>query len=79
MFGDVWRWAGAQQRRVTNIGVEPHLMATQSRLLFDDTKFWRAEGVLGPDELAARAHCRLVSVHPFTNGNGRGTRLIADL
>jgi len=23
MFGDVWKWAGTQRRRATNIGVEP--------------------------------------------------------
>jgi fido (protein-threonine AMPylation protein) len=35
--------------------------------------------VFGPDEHAARIHCRLVSVAPFVNGNGRCTRLMADL
>lgn len=79
MFGDVWTWAGTQRWRVTNIGVEPHLIATQSRLLLDDAKFWDAQGVFGPDHLAARIHCRLVSVHPFRNGNGRCTRMMADL
>jgi Fic-DOC domain mobile mystery protein B len=79
MFGDVWRWAGTQRRRVTNIGVEPHSITTQSRLSLDDAKFWHAEAVYGPDELAARIHCRLVSVHPFPNGNGRVTRMLADL
>jgi Fic-DOC domain mobile mystery protein B len=79
MFGDVWTWAGTQRWRVTNVGVEPHLIATQSRLLLDDAKFWHAQGVFGPDDLAARIHCRLVSVHPFRNGNGRCTRMMADL
>ncbi|MGA2453486.1 MAG: mobile mystery protein B [Solirubrobacteraceae bacterium] len=79
MFGDVWRWAGTQRRRVTNIGVEPHLITTQSQLLLDDAKLWHAEKVFEPDTLAARIHCRLVSIHPFPNGNGRCTRLMADL
>jgi Fic-DOC domain mobile mystery protein B len=79
MFGDVWSWAGTQRWRVTNIGVEPHLIATQCRLLLDDAKFWHAEGVFEPDDVAARIHCRLVAVHPFRNGNGRCTRLMADL
>jgi Fic-DOC domain mobile mystery protein B len=79
MFGDVWTWAGMQRRRVTNIGVEPYLIATQSRLLFDDAKLWHAQGVFDSDALAARIHSRLVSVHPFPNGNGRCTRLMADL
>jgi hypothetical protein len=33
MFGDVWTWAGKQRRRATNIGVEVHLITTQSQLL----------------------------------------------
>lgn len=79
MFGDVWAWAGTLRRRVTNIGVEPGQIASQSRLLLDDATFWHAEGVFGSDELAARIHCRLVSIHPFRNGNGRCTRMMADL
>jgi Fic-DOC domain mobile mystery protein B len=79
MFGDVWTWAGTLRRRVTNIGVEPALIATQSQLMLDDATFWHAEGVFGSDELAARIHCRLVSIHPFRNGNGRCTRMMADL
>jgi Fic-DOC domain mobile mystery protein B len=79
MLSDVWTWAGTQRQRVTNIGVEPHLIATQSRLTFDDAKYWHTQEVFGPDERAARIHCRLVSVHPFRNGNGRCTRMMADL
>ncbi len=79
MFGDVWTWAGRQRWRVTNIGVEPSSIATQSRLLLDDAKFWHTHAVFDPDDLAARIHCRLVSVHPFPNGNGRCTRMMADL
>jgi Fic-DOC domain mobile mystery protein B len=79
MFGDVWTWAGTQRQRVTNIGVEPHLIATQSRLLLDDAKYWHTREVFGPDDMAARIHCRLVSIHPFRDGNGRCTRLLADL
>jgi Fic-DOC domain mobile mystery protein B len=79
MFGDVWTWAGTLRWRIANIGVEPHLIAEQSRQLLDDAKFWHAEAVFGHDELAARIHCRLVTVHPFPNGNGRCTRMMADL
>lgn len=79
MFGDVWRWAGTQRRRETNIGVEPYSIATQSRLLLDDARFWHAEGVFERDVVAARIHGRLVSIHPFPNGNGRCTRMMADL
>jgi Fic-DOC domain mobile mystery protein B len=79
MFGDVWRWAGTLRRRETNIGVEPLQIATRSRLLLDDASYWHTHNVFASDELAARIHCRLVSIHPFPNGNGRCTRMLADL
>jgi Fic-DOC domain mobile mystery protein B len=79
MFGDVWTWAGTQRWRVTNIGIEPYLITTQSRLLLDDAKLWHSQSVFEPDDLASRIHCRLVSIHPFPNGNGRCTRMMADL
>lgn len=79
MFSDVWRWAGTHRRRETNIGVPPHMVAMESQNQLDNAQFWHAESVFPPDELAARVHCRLVCVHPFPNGNGRCTRLMADL
>lgn len=79
MFGGVWSWVGTQRRRVTNIGVAPAMIAGECRLLFDDAKYWHKHTVFPSDELAARIHCRLVSIHPFPNGNGRCTRMIADL
>ena len=35
--------------------------------------------VYGADEIAIRFHHRLVKIHPFPNGNGRHSRLMADL
>jgi Fic-DOC domain mobile mystery protein B len=79
MFGDGWTWAGTPRRRETNIGVAPQLIPSQSMQTLDDAKYWHTEKVFESDNLAARIHCRLVSVHPFVNGNGRCTRLMADL
>jgi len=79
MFLDVWTWAGTPRRHETNIGVAPQLIPSQSIQTLDDAKYWHTEKVFEPDDLAARIHCRLVSVHPFVNGNGRCTRLMADL
>ncbi|MGH3401455.1 MAG: mobile mystery protein B [Streptosporangiaceae bacterium] len=79
MFGDVWAWAETPRQREANIGVVPRLIPSQSMQTLDDAKYWHANRVFEPDDLAARIHCRLVSVHPFVNGNGRCTRLMADL
>lgn len=79
MFDDVWAWAGRSRRRLTNIGVDPSEIATLMKLAFDDAVYWHANDVFAPDELAVRIHHRLVCVHPYPNGNGRQTRLMADL
>ena len=79
MFQDVWRWAGTQRRRVTNIGVDPSQISMQTKQTIDDAVWWHENDMFDVDDRAARIHWRLVSVHPFPNGNGRCTRLLADL
>lgn len=79
MFGDVWRWAGTQRRRITNIGVEPGQIPEQLKQALDNAMYWHEHETFSIDEFAARLHRRVVAVHPFPNGNGRCTRLLADL
>jgi len=79
MFDDVWRWAGVRRVRPTNIGVDPAQIVTQTKQAIDDAIWWHENDAFEADERAARIHRRLVAVHPFRNGNGRCTRLIADL
>lgn len=79
MFGDVWTWAGTQRRKGTNIGVDPAQIPEQAKQAIDDARYWHENATYSADELAARLHRRLVAVHPFPNGNGRCTRLMADL
>ena len=79
MFGDIWRWAGTFRTRQTNIGVRPHLIPAHLRTALDDVRYWIDHQSYDADEIAVRLHHRMVSVHPFPNGNGRHTRLMADL
>ncbi|MHA6691527.1 mobile mystery protein B [Devosia sp. A449] len=79
MFGEVWSWAGKWRRVETNIGALAHDIPVRLRQFLDDMDYWLAHNTYGPDELATRFHHGLVSIHPFTNGNGRHTRLAADL
>lgn len=79
MFGDVWRWAGTKRQRVTNIGVDPSQITPELADAFADARYWHENNIFKGDERAVRLHFRLVSIHPFPNGNGRCTRLMADL
>jgi Fic-DOC domain mobile mystery protein B len=45
----------------------------------DFARYWVEHETYPPDEIAVRLHHRLVAIHPFPNGNGRTTRLLADL
>jgi Fic-DOC domain mobile mystery protein B len=47
--------------------------------LCDDVKYWIETKTFLEDEIAARFHHRLVSIHLFANGNGRHARLMADI
>ncbi|MEY2634985.1 MAG: hypothetical protein RIS75_925 [Actinomycetota bacterium] len=82
MYGDVWNWAGQFRKVDTNIGCPWPDVPTQLVLLLGDVQEQIRQIESSPwtlDELAIRFHHRLVSIHPFTNGNGRHARLSADL
>ena len=79
MFGDVWAWAGKWRRQETSIGVDPATIAVRVEALLGDVRYWVEHATYGPDEIAVRLHHQMVLIHPFANGNGRHTRLMADL
>ena len=78
LFGDVWAWAGRFRKTGKNIGVDPHEIAVQLRMLLGDAGHWAEHGTYAPLEAGARFHHRLVRIHPFANGNGRHARIAAD-
>lgn len=47
--------------------------------MLDDVSYQIDYKVFGIDEIAMRFHHRLVSIHPFPNGNGRHARFYTDL
>lgn len=79
MFKDVWRWAGDYRKTEANFGVLPHLIQPGVYQIVGDMRFSIQHKSFEPDELALRLSHRLVSVHPFANGNGRWSRLLGDL
>ncbi len=79
MLGDVWRWAGQFRTSEKNIGIPFYEIPTTIHQLLDDTKAWVDYNTYPPDEIAVRFSHRLAQIHPFPNGNGRHSRLMADL
>jgi Fic-DOC domain mobile mystery protein B len=79
MFGEVWKWAGKYRTSEKNLGVPHWEIAVKIRGLCEDAKAWINLGSDAPDEIGVRFHHRLVSIHPFANGNGRHARMAADL
>jgi len=55
------------------------LLEVSLRQAIDDARYWIEHNSYPPNEIALRFHHRLVSVHPFPNGNGRWSRLAADV
>ena len=79
MFGRVWAWAGQYRDTERNIGVPPHSISTELKNLLDDAVAWDEFNTYPMDERAVRLHHRLTFIHPFPNGNGRCSRVFADL
>ncbi|MBT8182349.1 MAG: mobile mystery protein B [Eudoraea sp.] len=79
MYGEVWKWAGEFRRSEKNIGITWTRIGMELRNLLDDTKYWIENNTYSPEEIAIRFKHRIVSIHCFPNGNGRHSRLMADI
>lgn len=79
MFSDVWSWAGKFRKSEKNIGVAWIMIGVELKYLMDDSLYWIEHQVYSPDEIAIRFKHRLVNIHCFPNGNGRHSRIMADI
>jgi Fic-DOC domain mobile mystery protein B len=79
MYGNVWKWAGEFRKTNKNLGVDKWQISTSLKTLNDDAMYWLNNKTYDPDEFAVRYKHRIVSIHCFANGNGRHSRLMADL
>ena len=78
MFDKTWTWAGTFRTSDKNIGCDWTLVAVKVNQLLGNAKYWVENETFPPDETAARFHHALVWIHPFPNGNGRHSRMMAD-
>lgn len=79
MYGDVWKWAGEFRKTEKNIGIPWTQIGLELKNLLDDTKYWIENKTFSPEEIAIRFKHRIVSIHCFPNGNGRHSRMMADI
>jgi Fic-DOC domain mobile mystery protein B len=79
LFGDVWKWAGKFRTSEVNISkYRPYDIRPQLLNFFEDLKLWIQAEKMSWDEISAEMHHRLVTIHPFPNGNGRTTRIFTE-
>ena len=62
-----------------NIGIKFYQVPTALKQLNDDCLFWIENKTYNEDEIAIWYKYKLVSIHCFSNGNGRHSRLMADI
>ena len=80
LYGDIWTWGGKLRRREINIGVAPEQIAMELRNSLDGILHrWHHTDDWNAHQLGIAVHAETVRIHPFTDGNGRSTRLLADL
>ena len=79
MYGDVWKWAGDFRKTDKNIGINWTQIGVELKNLIDDTKYWIENETYSSEEIAIKFKHRIVSIHCFPNGNGRHSRMMADI
>jgi Fic-DOC domain mobile mystery protein B len=79
MYGNVWSWAGKFRKTDKNLGINKWEIPVALKTLCEDSLFWVTNKTYAPEEIAIRFKHRLVSIHCFPNGNGRHSRLMADI
>lgn len=80
LYGDLWIWAGQFRTRETNIGVAPEQIAVGLRSSLDSIRYrWQHTSDWTERELGIAVHAESVRIHPFVDGNGRVSRVLANL
>src|SRR5258708_9438159 len=79
MFGDVWKWAGRPRTTDKSIGIHWEHVQTSLYDLLENLAYWDEHQTIDILEQAVLLHHKAVYIHPFENGNGRWSRLIANI
>jgi fido (protein-threonine AMPylation protein) len=80
LYGEIWTWAGVFRRHEINLGVAPELIPTETTSSLATLNFrWRNTADWTPHQFGIGVHAEILRIHPFADGNGRTSRLVADL
>ncbi len=79
MLGEIWEWAGKLRQIELSIGIKAYLVPVELKKLCDDIAYWDKNRTYDVFETAARIHHKAVQIHPFQNGNGRWSRMLANI
>jgi len=79
MFGNVWEWAGKFRHVELSIGIKAYQVPTALKELADDIVYWDKNKTFDIYETATKIHHRAVQIHPYQNGNGRWSRMLANI
>ena len=80
LFENVWSWAGKiRTHELANPDFKlPQEIWPQLYQLEKDLDLWFSTDSMPRQEIAARFHERIETIHPFANGNGRFGRIITE-
>ncbi len=78
MFCDVWERAGAIRKKDINLGVKFFTIREHLHNLVEDFAAWQQSKTPLLTQ-AAMLHHKAVLIHPFPNGNGRWSRMLANI
>jgi Fic-DOC domain mobile mystery protein B len=80
LFKDVWEWAGKiRQHELNNPDfLLPAQIRTELMKLIKNSGYWIEHKTYPEKEIIARLHERLLTIHPFANGNGRWSRILTE-
>lgn len=80
LFAPIWQWGGRQRQLEVNIGVTPKQISVELHDTLGTIAYrWEHTDDWTPRQLGIVVHAETVRIHPFIDGNGRTTRLLADL
>jgi Fic-DOC domain mobile mystery protein B len=80
LFGNVWAWAGKirDNELANTYFLLPYQIHPAFKTLEGDLEYWLKNREIPFNEIAARFHERIETIHPFQNGNGRFGRILIE-